>query len=76
MWSQCSCVIRIADNECGSSPSDFMRLNVSRQEMPASTSILVRALATNAQFPRLPLASIETVTPLYEAYAPLLWNRE
>jgi hypothetical protein len=44
--------------------------------MPASTSILVRVLATNAQFPRLPLASIETVTPMYAAYAPLLWNRE
>jgi hypothetical protein len=66
----------MAESACGSSPSDFMRLNVSRQEMPASTSILVRALATKAQFPRLPLASIETVTPMYAAYAPLLWNRE
>jgi hypothetical protein len=36
----------------------------------------VRALATNAQFPRLPLASIETVTPMLAAYAPTLWNRE
>jgi hypothetical protein len=53
-----------------------MRLNVWRQEMPASTSILVRVLATNAQFPRLPLASIETVTPIPAAYAPTLWIRE
>jgi len=51
-------------------------LQVSRQEMPASTRILVRALATNAQFPRLPLASIETVTPMLAAYATALWNRE
>jgi hypothetical protein len=51
-----------------------MRLNVSRQEMPASTRILVRVLATNAQFPRLPLASIDTVTPMHEAYASPLWN--
>jgi hypothetical protein len=36
----------------------------------------VRALATNAQFPRLPLASIETVTPMLAAYATALWNRE
>src|SRR5580700_5550233 len=54
--------MRIAASDCGSSPSDFIRLNVSRQEMPASTKILVRVLATNAQFPRLPLASIEIVT--------------
>ncbi len=69
-------MIRIAASACGSSPSDFMRLNVSRQERPASTRILVRALATNAQFPRLPLASIETVTPMLAAYAPTLWNWE
>src|ERR1700691_5331953 len=62
MWSECSWVMRIAASDCGSSPSDFIRLNVSRQEMPASTKILVRVLATNAQFPRLPLASIEIVT--------------
>ena len=41
-----------------------MRLNVSRQEIPASTRILVRELATMAQLPRLPLASIETLTPM------------
>src|SRR5580692_12512724 len=76
MWSECSWVIRIAESDCGSSPSDFIRLNVSRQEMPTSTRIRVRALATNAQFPRLPLASIETVTPMHAAYASLLWNRE
>src|SRR5579864_3244620 len=58
---------------CGSSPSDFIRLNVSRQEMPASTRILVQALATIAQFPRLPLASIETHTLMLAAYAHALW---
>jgi hypothetical protein len=30
-------------------------------------------LATNAQFPRLPLASIETVTHMLAAYASPLW---
>src|SRR5579864_1777040 len=64
MWSECSCVIRIAESDCGSSPSDFIRLNVSRQEMPASTRILVFALDTIAQFPRLPEASIDTLTPM------------
>jgi hypothetical protein len=32
----------------------------------------VRVLATKAQFPRLPLASIETVTPILAAYASAL----
>src|SRR3954447_6191460 len=41
-----------------------MRLKVSRQEMPASTRIFVLALATIAQLPRLPEASIETLTPM------------
>ena len=50
-----------------------MRLKVSRQEMPASTRILVRALATYAQFPRLPLASIETVTHMPESIRAPLW---
>jgi hypothetical protein len=44
--------------------------------MPASTRSLVEALATTAQLPRLPLASMETVTPMIEAYASSLWNRE
>src|ERR1035437_816081 len=65
--------MRIAESVCGSSPSVFIRLKVSRQEMPASTRILVQALATTAQFPRLPLASIETHTPMTAAYAPALW---
>src|SRR5579863_10315012 len=64
MWSQCSCVIRIAESECGSSPSALMRLKVSRQEIPASTRIFVVALATIAQLPRLPEASMETLTPM------------
>src|SRR5579863_2331491 len=64
MWSQCSCVIRIAESECGSSPSALMRLKVSRQEIPASTRIFVVALATIAQLPRLPEASMETLTPI------------
>jgi hypothetical protein len=33
--------------------------------MPASTRILVRALATTAQLPRLPEASMETLTPMF-----------
>jgi hypothetical protein len=44
--------------------------------MPASTRIFVQALDTTAQFPRLPLASIDTLTPMFAAYAPTLWNRE
>src|ERR1700758_2515181 len=68
--------MRIAESVCGSSPSDFIRLKVSRQEMPASTRIFVQALATIAQLPRLPLASIETHTPMLAAYASALWIRE
>src|SRR3954470_1798865 len=41
-----------------------MRLKVSRHEIPASTRILVEALATSAQLPRLPEASMETLTPM------------
>src|ERR1700728_2471921 len=65
--------MRIAESVRGSSPRVFIRLNVSRQEMPASTRILVQVLATTAQFPRLPLASMETHTPMHAAYAPALW---
>src|SRR5215469_3044049 len=64
MWSECSWVIRMAESECGSSPSIFIRLKVSRHEMPASSRIFVRALAMIALFPRLPLASSETETPM------------
>jgi hypothetical protein len=59
----------MADRAWGSSPSTFIRLKVSRQEMPASTRMRVLALATKAQFPRLPLASIETFTHMQAAYA-------
>jgi hypothetical protein len=52
----------MAEIDAGSSPSNFMRLKVSRQEIPASTRIFVRELATSAQFPLLPLASIVTMT--------------
>jgi hypothetical protein len=51
-------------------------LQVSRQEIPASTSIFVQALATTAEFPRLPLASIETLTPISAAYSRTLWNQK
>src|ERR1051326_3755961 len=64
MWSECSCVMRIAESEWGSSPRNFRRLRVSRQEIPASTIIWVCELATTAQFPRLPEASMETLTPM------------
>src|ERR1700722_241758 len=63
----------MAESVRGSSPSVFIRLNVSRHEIPASTRIFVQALATTAQFPRLPLANIETQTPMHRAYAPSLW---
>src|SRR5258708_22785752 len=66
----------IAESACGSSPSALRRLNISRQEMPASTRIRVQALATTAQFPRLPLASTVTLTLITAAYASTLWNRE
>ncbi len=53
-----------------------MRLKVSRHEMPASTRIFVRELATNAQFPLLPLASIETVTHMLGSIrvSPVNWE--
>ena len=54
----------IAESACGSSPSARMRLKVSRQEIPASTRIFVQALATTAQLPRLPEASIDRLTPM------------
>src|ERR1700735_57294 len=53
-----------------------MRLKVSRQERPAATRIVVQALATTAQLPRLPEASMVTLTPMTAAYAPCLWKRE
>jgi hypothetical protein len=53
-----------------------MRFTVSRQEIPASTRILVRELETIVLFPRLPLASTETETPMSEAYSLRLWKRE
>src|SRR6185312_1135575 len=54
----------MAESCCGSSPSDFILLKVSRQEIPASTRMRVFALATTAQLPRLPLANTETETPI------------
>jgi hypothetical protein len=56
--------MRMAERDWGSSLNDFMRLKVSRQEMPASTRIFVLELETSAQFPRLPEASMETLTPM------------
>src|SRR5580698_5187196 len=55
----------MAESVCGSSLSARIRLKVSRQEMPASTRIRVQALATTAQLPRLPLASMDTLTPIF-----------
>src|SRR5258708_14836563 len=55
----------MAESECGSSSSVFIRLKVSRQEIPASTRIFVQALATTAQLPRLPLDSMVTLTPMF-----------
>jgi hypothetical protein len=53
-----------------------MRFTVSRQEMPASTRIFVRELEIIVLFPRLPLASTETETPMLEGYSLRLWKRE
>src|SRR5437899_5958591 len=53
-----------AESACGSWPSDLSLLKVSRQEMPASTRMRVLELSTIAVFPRLPLASTETETPM------------
>ncbi|HTU40869.1 MAG TPA: hypothetical protein VMF10_04120 [Candidatus Aquilonibacter sp.] len=53
-----------------------MRLKVSRHEIPASSRILVCVLEISAQFPRLPLASIDTLTHMSAAYVTLLWIRE
>src|SRR5258708_24102169 len=64
MWSECSWVMRIAEISRASRPSDFMRLNVSRQEIPASTRMRAPELSTSAVFPRLPLANTETETPI------------
>ncbi len=76
MWSECSWVIRMADKECGSCPAARMRLKVSRQEIPASTRIHVVELCTIELFPRLPLASTETETPMNAGYIQQLWKRE
>jgi hypothetical protein len=51
-------------------------LNVSRQEIPASTRMQAHELSTSAVFPRLPLASTETETLILAAYIHLLWKRE
>ena len=58
------------------SPSTRSRLKVSRPERPASTRIRVVLVATSAQFPRLPLASTDTDTPIAVAYPYRLWKRE
>ena len=52
------------------------RLKVSRPERPASTRMRVALVATSAQFPRLPLASTDTDTPIAVAYPQRLWKRE
>jgi hypothetical protein len=47
----------------------FIRLKVSRQEIPASTRIQVLALETRVLLPRLPLASTDTETPMFGSLA-------
>src|SRR6266536_561888 len=54
----------MAEISRGSRPSDFSLLNVSRQEIPASTRMRAFELSTMAVFPRLPLASTEMRTPM------------
>src|SRR5271163_3951601 len=75
-WSECSCVIRMAEISSARSPSAFSRLKVSRPDRPASTRMRVVLVATSAQFPRLPLASTDTDTAMDVAYPEWLWKRE
>src|SRR5579864_8434956 len=51
----------------GSRLTALRRLKVSRQEMPASTKMRAFELSTTAVFPRLPLASTETQTPMFRS---------
>src|SRR5215468_2144592 len=53
-----------AERDLGSSESAFMRLKVSRHEIPASTRIFVFDVCMTALFPRLPLASTDIDTPI------------
>ncbi len=69
-------MIRIAEISSARSPSARNRLQVSRPDSPASTRIRVALVATSAQFPRLPLASTDTETPMTVAYPQRLWKRE
>src|SRR5713101_1406928 len=57
------------------SPNARSRLKVSRPDRPASTRMRVALDATSAQFPRLPLASTDTDTPIAVAYPHRLWKR-
>src|ERR1019366_2206230 len=74
------CVIRIAEISSVRSPlrsaTARSRLKVSRPERPASTRMRVELVATSEQFPRLPLASTETDTPIAVAYPHRRWKRE
>jgi hypothetical protein len=66
----------MAERVRGSSPAAFSRLKVSRQEMPASTRMRVLELETRAQFPRLPLASTATETPIFVQHTCLYCGRD
>ena len=66
----------MAESERGSSLPFFIRWKVSRQEIPASTKILVSELEIIVLFPRMPLASTETETAMLEEYSLELWKRE
>src|SRR5438874_6617697 len=56
--------MRIAEMDRGSICADFIRLNVSRHEIPVSTRMRAFELSTTAVLPRLPLARIESETPM------------
>src|SRR5437667_9432802 len=66
----------MAESWCGSSPTAFKRLKVSRQEIPASTKTRVRELHTSAVLPRLPLASTVRETPMCAGYLLFLRKRK
>src|SRR5690242_17867319 len=62
VWSECSCVIRIASNDSGDTPRPASRSNVSLRLSPASTNSRVREVATSVQLPLEEDASTETET--------------
>src|SRR5512143_904636 len=66
MWSECSCVTRIAASVSGATPSRARRVVVSRTPKPQSIRTLVRPACTTSPLPSLPLPSEAKRTPLLQ----------